>query len=211
MTQRNRKEHRHNPACLREAAHTRGRSQIRQARRDSNPHHPDLESGALPFELLAYIPQGWGPRNLALSLSGLPVDMMLTTEAAVLPEFESLRRAALVLRRRVIAAPALDTRQGHQIPHGILLTLTAKRRLPASQSRRLVDEPRVDGTHSQARISLTTPAPTVRPPSRIAKRNSFSNAIGVINCTSTPTLSPGITISVPEGNVTTPVTSVVRK
>ena len=28
--------------------------QFRQARRDSNPHHPDLESGALPFELLAY-------------------------------------------------------------------------------------------------------------------------------------------------------------
>jgi hypothetical protein len=26
--------------------------------------------------------------------------------------------------------------------------------------------------------SLTTPAPTVRPPSRIAKRNSFSMAIG---------------------------------
>jgi hypothetical protein len=24
-----------------------------QARRDSNPQHPDLESGALPFELLA--------------------------------------------------------------------------------------------------------------------------------------------------------------
>ena len=24
-----------------------------QARRDSNPHHPDLESGALPLELLA--------------------------------------------------------------------------------------------------------------------------------------------------------------
>ena len=25
-----------------------------QARRDSNPQHPDLESGALPLELLAY-------------------------------------------------------------------------------------------------------------------------------------------------------------
>ena len=61
------------------------------------------------------------------------------------------------------------------------------------------------------RMSLTTPAPTVRPPSRMAKRNSFSNAIGVINSTCTATLSPGITISVPAGNVTTPVTSVVRK
>jgi hypothetical protein len=26
-----------------------------QARRDSNPQHPDLESGALPLELLAYL------------------------------------------------------------------------------------------------------------------------------------------------------------
>ena len=60
-------------------------------------------------------------------------------------------------------------------------------------------------------ISAMTPAPTVRPPSRIANRSSFSIAIGVINCTSNPTLSPGITISTPAGNVTTPVTSVVRK
>src|SRR5210317_140048 len=60
-------------------------------------------------------------------------------------------------------------------------------------------------------ISLTTPAPTVRPPSRIAKRSSLSMAIGVINSTVTAMLSPGITISVPSGSSTTPVTSVVRK
>ncbi len=59
--------------------------------------------------------------------------------------------------------------------------------------------------------SITTPAPTVRPPSRIANRSSLSIAIGCINSTSTSTLSPGITISTPEGNVTDPVTSVVRK
>jgi hypothetical protein len=29
-----------------------------QARRDSNPQHPDLESGALPLELLAYANKG---------------------------------------------------------------------------------------------------------------------------------------------------------
>jgi hypothetical protein len=60
-------------------------------------------------------------------------------------------------------------------------------------------------------ISVTTPAPTVRPPSRIANRNPFSSAIGVINSTAIATLSPGITISTPAGNVQTPVTSVVRK
>ena len=60
-------------------------------------------------------------------------------------------------------------------------------------------------------ISVTTPAPTVCPPSRIAKRNSLSIAIGVINSTSNSTLSPGITISTPLARVTTPVTSVVLK
>jgi len=60
-------------------------------------------------------------------------------------------------------------------------------------------------------ISVTTPAPTVRPPSRIANRSSLSIAIGVISVTSIATLSPGITISVPSGNLTEPVTSVVRK
>src|SRR5215510_12216854 len=34
------------------------------------------------------------------------------------------------------------------------------------------------GSHRYATISMTTPAPTVRPPSRIAKRSSFSIAIG---------------------------------
>src|SRR4029079_17189140 len=57
----------------------------------------------------------------------------------------------------------------------------------------------------------TTPAPTVRPPSRMAKRSFSSIAIGTISVTSIAMLSPGITISVPAGKVTTPVTSVVRK
>ena len=60
-------------------------------------------------------------------------------------------------------------------------------------------------------ISLTVPEPTVRPPSRIAKRSPFSIAIGVISSTAISTLSPGITISRPSGSVATPVTSVVRK
>ena len=60
-------------------------------------------------------------------------------------------------------------------------------------------------------ILATTPAPTVRPPSRIAKRRPSSMAIGAISSTSICTLSPGITISVPSGRVHAPVTSVVRK
>ena len=60
-------------------------------------------------------------------------------------------------------------------------------------------------------MSMTTPEPTVRPPSRIAKRRPFSMAMGVISSTFISTLSPGMHISVPSGRVMTPVTSVVRK
>src|SRR3989338_4027688 len=59
-------------------------------------------------------------------------------------------------------------------------------------------------------IFVTTPAPTVLPPSRMAKRCFSSKATGTINFTMNFTVSPGITISVPCANVTSPVTSVVR-
>ena len=60
-------------------------------------------------------------------------------------------------------------------------------------------------------ISVTTPEPTVRPPSRIAKRRPTSMAMGVISSTFITVLSPGMHISVPSGRVMMPVTSVVRK
>src|SRR5690606_17029476 len=61
------------------------------------------------------------------------------------------------------------------------------------------------------RIFETTPAPTVLPPSRMAKRSPASIAIGAISSTVICTLSPGITISTPSGSSIVPVTSVVRK
>src|SRR3954454_3752890 len=64
---------------------------------------------------------------------------------------------------------------------------------------------------ASARILVTTPAPTVLPPSRIANRRPSSHAIGGTSTTSTLMLSPGITISVPAGSVPAPVTPVVRK
>ena len=60
-------------------------------------------------------------------------------------------------------------------------------------------------------ISVTTPAPTVRPPSRMAKLSPSSIAIGEINSTFITVLSPGITISTPSSSLISPVTSVVRK
>ena len=55
-----------------------------------------------------------------------------------------------------------------------------------------------------------TPAPTVSPPSRMAKFEPFSSATGVISSTVRFTSSPGITISTPAGSVIVPVTSIVR-
>jgi len=62
------------------------------------------------------------------------------------------------------------------------------------------------------KIFVTTPAPTVRPPSRIAKRSPSSMAMCLSNRQwRLSTLSPGITISTPSGRCASPVTSVVRK
>lgn len=69
-------------------------------------------------------------------------------------------------------------------------------------------------TYRQSRtysmILLTTPAPTVLPPSRIAKRKPSFMAIGWISVTLIFALSPGMHMSAPTTSVF-PVTSVVRK
>ncbi len=61
-----------------------------------------------------------------------------------------------------------------------------------------------------SRILVMTPAPTVRPPSRMANLEPCSSATGTIRVTVRLTLSPGRTISTPEGSCTSPVTSIVR-
>jgi len=62
-----------------------------------------------------------------------------------------------------------------------------------------------------SRILVTTPEPTVRPPSRMANRTFSSMAMGLINSTASFTLSPGMHISAPPNRLSEPVTSVVRK
>jgi hypothetical protein len=66
------------------------------------------------------------------------------------------------------------------------------------------------GIFPYSRIFVTTPAPTVWPPSRMAKRSPSSSAIGVMSVIVRFALSPGMTISVPAGSSAAPVTSVVR-
>jgi hypothetical protein len=60
-------------------------------------------------------------------------------------------------------------------------------------------------------IFVTTPEPTVRPPSRMAKRTLASIAIGEPSSIFSFTLSPGMHISAPPSKCAEPVTSVVRK
>ncbi len=65
--------------------------------------------------------------------------------------------------------------------------------------------------HNYSTILVTTPEPTVLPPSRIAKRLPSSKATGEPISTSKRTLSPGMHISASPSSLAAPVTSVVRK
>ena len=112
--------------------------------------------------------------------------------------------------KAVLETAGLPLAYAPRIPISILRLFTRKRVPLCGSSTRspylLLAKP-----NYYSMISLTVPAPTVRPPSRIAKRRPLSIATGVISSISSCTLSPGITISVPAGNCATPVTSVVRK
>jgi hypothetical protein len=130
---------------------------------------------------------------------------VFTAAPAELLELQPIRSCFLVLRRYVIAALAIAALQYNVIAWHKSFPGYARLRRALSHS---APEARVPGYST---TSETVPAPTVLPPSRIAKRKPFSIAIGAINSISICTLSPGITISTPCGKCATPVTSVVRK
>ena len=67
------------------------------------------------------------------------------------------------------------------------------------------------GTSNHSTMRVMMPAPTVLLPSRMAKRDFSSIAIGLCSSTVSSALSPGSTISAPSLSPTVPVTSVVRK
>ena len=66
-------------------------------------------------------------------------------------------------------------------------------------------------TSRYSTILVTTPEPTVLPPSRMANRTPSSMAIGLDSSTKSLALSPGMHISAPPSKLDEPVTSVVRK
>ena len=126
---------------------------------------------------------------------------MATATTAKLFQLDPVRRVFLVLGRYVIALFALGALQNYVISwHKLYLFYFVW------SSRQSVNSKTYYST-----ISDTVPAPTVLPPSRIAKRSPFSIAIGAISSISIWMLSPGITISTPDGKCATPVTSVVLK
>ncbi len=111
-------------------------------------------------------------------------------------------RAFFRLTRFTAAAPLFCRRQK------ILLRDTQKKHPQCAKHRRCKLKLKQS---NYSLIAITTPEPTVLPPSRIAKRSPFSIAMGLRSSTSISTLSPGMHISVPSGREITPVTSVVLK
>src|SRR5262249_6316519 len=85
-----------------------------QARRDSNPHPPDLESGALAVRATGLIPSVTRHRLLRF-----PVRRVLPAPATELLELEPVGMRPAILRLGVVAALALAAGQGDDLAwHG---------------------------------------------------------------------------------------------
>jgi len=149
----------------------------------------------------------WPTPNLQLGLLGFPVQSVRPFMRAEFLYLKPTGRKFFILRRCIITTLTFRTGQCNNITHNLAffqqMSGSTMRPQRTHHSRRVVTVYLI--------TSVTRPAPTVRPPSRIAKRMCCSIAIGVISITSIVTLSPGITISTPSGSVMSPVTSVVRK
>ncbi|HST50691.1 MAG TPA: hypothetical protein VLJ61_01675, partial [Pyrinomonadaceae bacterium] len=125
-------------------------------------------------------------------LLGFLVRPVATASTAELPKLKALRFRLLILSRHVVTALTFRTLQYDVVTRHKLTpkNLISEIRLATRRcGNRDLESP------GYSTISETVPAPTVLPPSRMANRNPFSNAIGVISSISIATLSPGITIS----------------
>ena len=158
-----------------------------------------------------------GPQNRQSAFGNrqllrLFVTSVFAATAAELAEFQPIGRGLLILGRHVIPTLAILTLKHniiawHNSIHSLYFVLCTLISYLSALTKHQAQSTKLN----YSTISDTVPAPTVRPPSRIANRNPFSIAIGAINSIDICTLSPGITISTPSGKCATPVTSVVRK
>ena len=153
----------------------------------------------------------------ALHLFRFAVQSVLPATRTKLVKLEPIRVVAAILFRGVIAFLAITTLKGDHRSDIFLLRshsnvptfLTTSRRLSCRYSIVLTEPAGRYGSFYSS-IFVTTPAPTVRPPSRMANFEPCSNATGTMSSTVRFTLSPGITISTPSGKAMFPVTSMVR-
>ncbi len=134
---------------------------------------------------------------------------VLIAPGTVFPPLDALGVLPLVLIRKEVAAFALGAFQRDFISWQFRCPLV--KAVKGGKGGRAPVFSVLSVVTAYLMILVTTPAPTVRPPSRMAKRSPSSIAIGVISSIVICTLSPGITISTPAGSSTLPVTSVVRK
>ena len=150
-------------------------------------------------------------RHSSEYLFGFSVGRMLPVPRAILHQFQPLRIISLILECRII--PALAFLAG-QIDRNADLSAALFRHCTLHQANAGTYTSETSQRIKKPVYSITsetTPAPTVWPPSRIAKFRPCSIAIGTISSALIVTLSPGITISIPSGSSNEPVTSVVRK
>ena len=90
-----------------------------QARRDSNPQHPDLESGALPIRATGL------HKQLFIYLLRFFVRRMLTAETTVLAQLQLTGSVLLVLRGVVVAPFTLGAAQRYLVSHNKPLSVSS--------------------------------------------------------------------------------------
>jgi len=144
-------------------------------------------------------------RFVSVHLTCFPMSCVSPATGTELRQLDSVRIVLPVLRRRVRTRPAGRARERQD--RSVVFSHRLQHLRKEVHVRILTSETSHD---SYSRILVTTPAPTVLPPSRMAKRRPSSRAIGVMSVTVSEALAPGMTISVPAASSADPVTSVVR-
>ena len=151
-----------------------------------------------------------------LLLAGLFVNRMPAKFLVVLLQLQPLSPLRL-FRDSVVPQSGFRALQPNEFTcHLLFLDSNATRDTDVSDGRHLQTSQKHrtspgDEIADYSRIFVTTPEPTVLPPSRIAKRTFSTIAIGLPSVTCMLTLSPGMHISAPPRRDDSPVTSVVLK
>src|SRR5665811_2172317 len=125
------------------------------------------------------------------------MQLITTASWAELLEFQPTRIVSPILFRSVVTLAALSAlhRNYRAVSLRLLRHYTSSFLGSPPMGELVRSRPETPAPPYFTRYSsmlVTTPAPTVRPPSRIANRNPSSIATGVISSTPICTLSPGI-------------------